>query len=116
MIGARFGNDTETHLYRIIQEALNNIAKHAGASYVSVLLEKRGDHFILIAEDNGVGFTMVNDQAPDQPGGGLGLVGMHERAALIGAEIEIESAPGKGTTIYIKVPASEGSFDQGEQI
>jgi signal transduction histidine kinase len=116
MVGARFGNDAETHLYRIIQEALNNIAKHAAASYVSVLLERRGDHFILIAEDNGVGFRVSNDQAPDQPGGGLGLIGMHERAALIGAEIEIESAPGNGTTIYIKVPASDDRSQQGEQV
>jgi PAS domain S-box-containing protein len=104
VVNARFGNDAETHLYRIIQEALNNIAKHAGASYVSVLFEKRGDHFILIAEDDGTGFAAVDSEAPDAPGGGLGLVGMRERAALIGAEIEIESAPGQGTTIYVRVP------------
>jgi PAS domain S-box-containing protein len=107
LANARFGNDAETHLYRIIQEALNNIAKHARASYVSVLFEKRGDHFILIAEDNGDGFAAADIDTPDQPGGGLGLVGMRERAALIGADIEIESAPGQGTTIYVRVKAQD---------
>jgi signal transduction histidine kinase len=94
-------------LYRIIQEALNNIAKHARASYVSVLFEKRGDNFILIAEDNGDGFAAADIDTPDQPGGGLGLVGMRERAALIGADIEIESAPGQGTTIYVRIKVQD---------
>ena len=103
----RFGNDAETHLYRIIQEALNNVAKHANAKCVNVLLERRGSELILIAEDDGTGFDPTGMDLPDEPGGGLGLVGMHERAALIGGSLEIESAPGKGTTIYVRVPLSD---------
>jgi signal transduction histidine kinase len=102
----RFGNDTETHLYRIIQEALNNIAKHAAAKCVNVLLERREDSIILIAEDDGTGFDTSIQIVADEPGGGLGLVGMRERAALIGGDVEIESAPGKGTTIFVRVPIS----------
>jgi len=104
----RFGNDAETHLYRIIQEALNNIAKHADAKCVSVLLERRDGEIILIAEDDGVGFDTGQEQ-PDEPGSGLGLVGMHERAALIGGSLEIESARGRGTTIYVRVPLSDNN-------
>lgn len=112
----RFGNDAETHLYRIIQEALNNIAKHAGAKCVNVLLERRHGEIILIAEDDGVGFDPGQDQ-PDEPGGGLGLVGMHERAALIGGSLEIESAPGRGTTIYVRVPLSDNNeIERGETV
>jgi PAS domain S-box-containing protein len=103
----RFGNDTETHLYRIIQEALNNIAKHANAKCVNVLLERRGGDLILIAEDDGTGFDPASKEVPDEPGSGLGLVGMRERAALIGGSLEIESTKGKGTTIYVRVPLSD---------
>jgi PAS domain S-box-containing protein len=100
----RFTNETETHLYRIVQEALNNIAKHAQATCVNVLLERRDGEMVLITEDDGKGFVPAEKPLPDEPGGGLGLVGMHERAALIGGTFEIESAPGKGTTIYVRVP------------
>jgi PAS domain S-box-containing protein len=93
----------EVNLYRIVQEALNNIAKHAQASNVSILLEKPEDKIVLIIEDDGVGFNLeekVNEAR------GLGLIGMGERAALINGEMEIESAIGNGTTIYVRVPAS----------
>ncbi len=101
--GKRLGNDTETHLYRIIQEALNNIAKHADAKCVNVLLERRENNVILIAEDDGIGFDPSREKTLGKPGG-LGLIGMQERAVLIGGGIEIESAPDNGTTIYVRVP------------
>jgi len=100
----RLKTDVETHLYRITQEALNNIAKHAAAKQVSVVLEKRGDRIILIIEDDGKGFDPAKLKGIDRSGRGLGLLGMRERATLIGGELEIESATGRGTTIYVRVP------------
>jgi signal transduction histidine kinase len=94
--------EIETNLYRIAQEALNNIYKHAKAKNVSVLLEKRGKLVSLIVEDDGVGF---NVEAKSNRRKGLGLVGMHERARICGGTLEIESAKDKGTTIYARVPA-----------
>jgi PAS domain S-box-containing protein len=104
---ARFDEDIETHLYRIGQEALNNISKHARATKVSVVLEKRGDQLLLIIEDNGVGFDTEKIKTPRRSGRGLGLLGMRERTALVGGEFDVESTPGSGTTIYVRVPAFE---------
>ncbi|MBK6749182.1 MAG: PAS domain S-box protein [Acidobacteria bacterium] len=100
----RSSKDTETHLYRITQEALNNISKHAGATQVSVVLEKHDDRIILIIEDNGKGFDPASLTKPSRSGRGLGLLGMRERATLVGGDVEIESAPGSGTTIFVRVP------------
>lgn len=103
MTGKRLGRNTEIQLYRIAQEALNNVAKHADATQVNLLLEKTADSLVLIVEDNGKGFepTETNIRIP---GRGLGLVGMNERASLIGAAIEIESVPKKGTTVFVRLP------------
>jgi signal transduction histidine kinase len=93
--------EIETNLYRITQEALNNVAKHSKSTRVCVILERRGTHAVLIIEDNGVGFEIDERSMPDI---GFGMVGMRERAALIGAEFEVESNPQKGTTIFVRVP------------
>jgi PAS domain S-box-containing protein len=98
----RVASQIETHLYRIAQEALNNAAKHSRAEHVAVLLERTADGVVLVVEDNGVGFDPQNAVSPEQ-GHGLGMVGMRERANLIRGEIEVESAPGRGTTVYVKV-------------
>ncbi len=103
----RLDREVETHLYRVTQEALNNIVKHAGATHVTVLLEGREHNVMLIIEDDGKGFDTNKKPDSSESGSGLGLVGMRERALLIGGEIEIESAPGKGTTIYVRVPFSK---------
>ena len=102
----RLSKDTETHLYRITQEALNNISKHARATEVSVVLEKQVDRIILIIEDNGKGFDPALLGNPRRSGRGLGLLGMRERATLVGGDVEIESAPGRGTTIFVRVPTA----------
>ncbi|MEO7539898.1 MAG: PAS domain-containing sensor histidine kinase, partial [Pyrinomonadaceae bacterium] len=106
LLHERLDRDLETHLYRITQEALNNISKHAFANHVSVLLESREKEVLLIIEDNGVGFEVGNAGRPRESGKGLGLLGMRERASLVGGAVEIESAPGKGATIYVRVPFS----------
>jgi len=100
----RLPAEVETHLYRIMQEALNNIAKHGHASTVNVLLERKSGGVALIIEDNGVGFDPSNVVRDRKARGGLGLLGMRERALLIGGTVEIESTLGSGTTIYVRVP------------
>jgi two-component system CheB/CheR fusion protein len=99
----RLSPEVETTLYRVAQEALNNVAKHASASRVDVILEHRHGAVLLVIEDNGVGFN-----PPEDPSGasGLGLPGMRERAFLIGAALQIESEPGAGTTVILRIPAA----------
>lgn len=100
LLDDRLATDAETALYRIAQEALTNIAKHAKARNVEVLLERRVDHVLLIIEDDGVGFdpAVAGSAAP-----GFGLLGMQERAGLVGAVLEIESSPGKGTSVLLRM-------------
>jgi PAS domain S-box-containing protein len=96
----RLSSEAETCLYRIAQEALNNTHKHAKAKKVSVVLDKRDDSIVLIIEDDGVGFNPESKKIRSK---GLGLIGMQERAALIGGSVEIESAAKKGTTVYVRI-------------
>ncbi|HEY0170561.1 MAG TPA: PAS domain S-box protein, partial [Pyrinomonadaceae bacterium] len=111
---AGFGSGTlrlppqvETCLYRIAQEALNNIYKHAQAARVSVILERRGPDAVLVVEDDGVGFDSADAGVwAVERGLGLGLVGMRERAALLGGSVEFESEAGKGTTVFARVPTT----------
>jgi two-component system CheB/CheR fusion protein len=100
----------EINLYRIAQEALNNIAKHAGATSVDLLLERRDEHVMLIMEDNGRGFDTESIEAHPE-GRGMGLVGMRERATLLGGSVEIESTPGGGTTIFARIPLQADQSD-----
>ena len=100
----RLDREMETHLYRITQETLNNVVKHSEASAVSVLLERSGDNVVLIVEDNGKGFDVARVMNSEHGlGRGLGLSGIRERAELIGGSMEIESEPGSGTTVYVRV-------------
>jgi PAS domain S-box-containing protein len=99
----RLASEIETTLYRIAQEALNNIAKHARARHVEIILERRSDQVSLIVEDDGVGFDFAEMDGERR---GFGLLGMQERAALVGATVQIESAPGEGTTIFVRTPTS----------
>jgi PAS domain S-box-containing protein len=99
----RLTDEVETVLYRVLQEALTNVAKHSEAGSVSILLERRSDQVSLIVEDNGVGFDGA--QAFGARRKGVGLVGMRERVTLVGGAIEIESVPGAGVTIVVRIPA-----------
>jgi PAS domain S-box-containing protein len=99
----------ETNLYRIAQEALNNVSKHAAATHVDLLLERRDGHAVLIVEDNGRGFD-IEQVKVSEAGRGLGLVGMRERAALVGGTVEVESRPGGGTTVFVRVPVKSDSL------
>ncbi|RPI34913.1 MAG: GAF domain-containing protein [Chloroflexota bacterium] len=104
-VSERLPSNIETAFYRIVQEALTNVVKHAQATRIDVLLEQRDNRLILIVEDNGAGF----DFKEKLESGRLGLVGMRERAEMLGGSLEIESVAGKGTTVLVEVP-----FDQGK--
>ncbi|MDT7807984.1 MAG: hypothetical protein QOJ70_1797 [Acidobacteriota bacterium] len=105
-------SEIDTVLYRIAQEALNNVSKHARAASVSVILEGRVDAVSLIIEDDGVGFDAENTSGANNKG--LGLVGMRERAALVGGTAEVESHPEEGTRVIVRIPhAVRGTEGRG---
>jgi len=104
--------ETETNLYRILQEALNNTMKYAQARRVDVLLERRHNQVVLIVEDDGVGFDPHQEASTDGDKG-MGLIGMRERTALVGGTLQIESKPQAGTTIFARVPV-QFSVDEAE--
>lgn len=94
----------ETCLYRIVQEALTNVARHARATAASVVLDVRPDQATAVIEDNGVGFDPAMVLQPGNERGALGLHGMQERAALAGGTLQVEASPGRGTAVYIRIP------------
>jgi len=98
----RLPADIETVIYRLVQEALTNVAKHAHATSVSVLLERRRASLRLIVEDDGAGFDTSAE--PTDGRQRLGLSGMRERLRLVGGNLFVESAPGAGTTLFITAP------------
>jgi signal transduction histidine kinase len=102
----RLPGPVATTVYRIVQEALTNAVKHAGAAAISVLLEHRGTSVRVIVEDDGRGFDADRALASGDAGGHLGLHGMRERAALLGGTLAIESTPGRGTTVFAEIPLS----------
>lgn len=99
----RLSPEAELSLYRIAQEALYNVVKHAHATYAALTIAFMPDVTELTVSDNGIGFTVPQSPTDLVPAGHLGLMGMHERASLIGGRLEIESAPGKGTRLRVRV-------------
>jgi len=104
----------ETAFYRIVQEALNNISKHAGANRVEIFFEHRDSTICASITDNGRGFDLDRVYHPASPGRGFGIIGMQERVSLLGGKMDIQSSPGRGTRIHIKVPYPKGA-DEGEK-
>jgi PAS domain S-box-containing protein len=113
LLDDRLAPEVETALYRIAQEALNNVAKHSRARRVEVILERRSDCVLLILEDDGVGFERSQSGGAGQ---GFGLVGMQERAILVGASVQIESTPGKGTTIFVRMALPMGPSEAVDHV
>ncbi|HXT15419.1 MAG TPA: chemotaxis protein CheB, partial [Gemmatimonadaceae bacterium] len=105
----RLPEAVETAIYRIVQEALTNVARHSGARRASVVVERRGSEVVAIIEDEGRGFDLAVVDGATVPG--LGLRGIRERAALLGGTAEIESAEGAGTTIFIRIPIDDDGTD-----
>ncbi len=91
-------------LFRIFQESLNNILKHAGATEVIVNVSFLDNIFVLEIKDNGVGFNLAEKQLTASSSSGVGLKSIFNRAKLIGADLSIDSKPGSGTTILIELP------------
>ena len=96
-------------LYRIAQEAITNIIRHAQATEASVILMRRRTEIILIVEDNGRGFDA--EGLGGRGAGSLGIMGMQERAMLAGGEFIVDSQPGKGTTLRVTIPLPETEPD-----
>ena len=104
----RLSAAVEAAVYRVVQEAFTNVRKHAAASRVSLIAERRGSELRFIVEDDGRGFDIAAAPASADGQRRLGLLGMAERAALVTGMLEVESAPGNGTTIYLTVPLDVG--------
>ncbi len=100
----RLPPETETALFRVIQEAITNVVRHAMARSVHLVFTLTDDTFTALIEDDGVGFDLVALSVAPDDGRGLGLIGMQERIELAGGRLEIDTAPGLGTRIRIQVP------------
>jgi two-component system sensor histidine kinase UhpB len=101
----RLNSDSELALYRIVQEAMANVVRHAGASFARVEVTAVNGRVVATVEDDGRGFDPTTSI---QKGRGLGLVGMRERARNAGGQLMIDSEPGKGTRIQVDMPIREG--------
>lgn len=111
----RLDSEVETTLYRIFQECIHNIRKHAHASFVEVMLDLSGKDTVMLAvRDDGVGFDI--DDSPDSrlagPGERIGLSSMKERVSLMGGRFRISSQIGEGTTVYAEIPASVHPWEE----
>lgn len=100
----RLSPEVESAVYRIAQEALTNIARHSGAARAGVVVKRLEDSVRVIIEDNGRGFDPVDVDREAPATNRLGLRGMRERAGLLGGSVDVESAPGSGTTLFIRIP------------
>jgi signal transduction histidine kinase len=103
--GRRLSAPIEITLYRVLQEAMTNVAKHANAAKISVVLDAEIGEVRLIVEDDGTGFVQRRSRASDGQASGYGLIGMRERLALVGGSLEIEASPGHGTALFCRIPA-----------
>ena len=106
--GKRLPAVVETALYRIVQEAMANVVRHANASRVDVLLEHRGERVMVMVEDDGIGFELGQVQR----GNHYGLLGLEERAEALHGTLTLESSPGAGTTVVVEVPSADPHSDR----
>ena len=117
----RLAPELESAVYRITQEALTNAAKHSGAAHAEIALRLEADRLVAAVSDDGSGFAVAPARAgaarpvdglqrdgelPPGLSGGVGLAAMRERAELVGAELDIRSQPGEGTTVRVRVSLS----------
>jgi two-component system sensor histidine kinase DegS len=102
----RYPAEVETMLFRIVQEATNNIRRHAQSPDANVTMDFRDDRIVMTINDSGKGFKMSGTPSDFLRSGKLGLAGIQERTRLLGGSIEVKSVPGKGTTLTVTVPNS----------
>ncbi len=105
----RLPADSELALYRILQDALKNVEKHARARHVTVSLRQQGAFVELAINDDGIGFDSVHHAARRKEQGVLGLLGMHERADYVGGALVVKSGPDVGTEIVVRIPLPPAS-------
>jgi signal transduction histidine kinase len=103
----RLPGEVETALFRVVQEAITNIARHAAARNVHIAFEFTDESIIVEVEDDGIGFDLVAVTISPDSERGLGLMGMRERAELLGGQVDISTAPGYGTQVQIYVPIDQ---------
>lgn len=104
----RLPTEIETALFRVVQEAISNIARHAAARNVHISFDFRDEAVAVEVGDDGIGFDMIELALSPDSGRGLGLMGMRERIEVLDGELEIIAAPGYGTHVVIRVPLAEG--------
>jgi signal transduction histidine kinase len=103
-IQERLSSDVETVLYRVVQEALTNVVRHAKAQAIDVNLRRDRSTLVLIVADDGIGFDAPAGIMEAHAGQGMGLLGMRERVAAIGGCLQVESTPGRGTRLTVTLP------------
>ena len=101
--------EAQINIYRIVQESAHNIVKHAQATEAKLTIRRADAGVEILVQDNGRGFTLEEVGISAKPYRGFGLMGMAERARMLGGDLTIDSKPGKGTTLKIKVAVTEGS-------
>jgi signal transduction histidine kinase len=109
----RLPSEVEVALFRIAQEAVNNITRHSEAKHVDIDLQCDGEKCVLKIRDDGKGFDVQEITKVDKTGRGVGLFGMQERVTLVGGTCSVDSTPGQGTTIVSEVPYT-GSTDNAD--
>jgi PAS domain S-box-containing protein len=107
-VEALFSRESQITVYRIVQECLTNIAKHAQATNVSIIIRRQDDGFFLSVEDNGKGFDVKEALGRDPSKKGMGLAAMYERTRMLGGSLDIWSQEGAGTRISITAPLDDG--------
>jgi signal transduction histidine kinase len=105
--GRRLNSHQETTLFRAVQEAVQNVARHSGAETVLIQIEPGTQALHIEIEDDGRGFDPASVASPAPSGRGLGLLGMRERLALLGGSAEVSSSPGAGTRVVLTIPYPE---------
>jgi len=108
----QLGEQAKTAIYRLVQECLNNVARHSSALNVNISVTSADERIRLCVEDDGVGFQVEEAVAKR---GSFGLAGMRERVALFGGKFQVTSQPGQGTRVCIALPLSvrRGRTDPG---
>jgi len=110
-IDGLFSSDAEINIYRIVQETLNNIVKHSGATEATIVIDRNAHDIDITIQDNGRGFN-TESIAGSREGGGFGLKGISERARMLGAKYVIHSAAGEGTAVNLTLETQNGRFQK----
>jgi len=114
-IDGLFDNESEINIYRIVQEGVNNVVKHSGATEATVVVKKQASIVSISIRDNGRGFEMGLTNPGESPGAGFGLTGVSERTRILGGKIVLDSQPGKGVSLTVEIPLPNPQNETGSQ-